>query len=334
MLWFENKNKTASLSTRIRLARNLKNVPFPSRLKPSELKNISSSIAKKIKACDFGMKMRMVDMDSLGEVEAYAMVERHIISPKFAANREGRMLLLSEDESVSIMLCEEDHIRIQVIKSGLCLKEAYTLAEKIEDTISKVLDFAYSDSLGFLTECPTNLGTGMRASVMLHLPATESTGELKNLAAAASKIGLTFRGFYGEGSDAKASVYQLSNQISLGVSEENALSNLENIAKQIIEREEKALEKYNKEALEDKVYRSLGILKFARRLDTKEMMTHLSALMLGERAGIIDLKDKVPLIVFITLQPSMIKRVAGEKEPHERDIYRAEAMRKYFETIG
>ena len=334
MLWFEKKNKTASLSTRIRLARNLKGVPFPSRLDKAKLKEVSNDIAKKIKSCDLGMKMRFVDMETLGEVEAYAMVERHIISPKFAANREGRVLLLSEDESVSIMIGEEDHLRIQVIKSGLCLKEAYAFAEKIEDKLSEVLEFAFSESLGFLTECPTNLGTGMRASVMLHLPATESTGELKNLASAASKIGLTFRGFYGEGSDAKASVYQLSNQISLGVSEENALSNLENIAKQIIEREEKALSQYNKDALEDKVYRSLGILKFARRLDTKEMMAHLSALMLGERAGIIDLGDKVPLSVFITLQPSMIKRVAGEMEPGSRDSYRAKAMREYFEQLG
>ena len=334
MLWFQNENKTASLSTRIRLARNLEGVPFPSRLKAAELKEITKEIAEKIKKCDFNMKMRVIDMESLGEIEAYAMVERHIISPKFAANRDGRVLLLSENEDLSIMLGEEDHLRIQVIKSGLCLNEAYALAAMVEEKLGEVLNFAFSDSLGYLTECPTNLGTGMRASVMLHLPATENTGELKNIASAVNKIGLTFRGFYGEGSDSKASVYQLSNQISLGVSEEDALRNLQNIAKQIIQKEEEALKQYDRDDLEDKVYRSLGILKYARKLNTKEMISHLSLLMLSQRAGIIDFKSKPPFEVFITLQPSMIKRVAGEMEPKMRDAYRAKAMREYLKTVS
>ncbi len=330
MLWYEQKNKNVVLSTRVRLARNLDSVPFPSVLSDSELKSTCEMIAKNIMECDLGgFKLRKVDMQNLGEYEIYSMVERHIISPKFASKPDGRILLLSDDESISIMLGEEDHIRIQVIKSGLCLKECYKLCDMVDSALSEKIKFAFDDRLGFLTECPTNLGTGMRASVMLHLPVLHSIGELKNIADTVNKIGLTFRGFYGEGSNSSAYIYQLSNQITLGVSEDSALENLNNIACQIIEKENTSCASFNKENLQDKVCRSFGILKYARLLTTEDMMSHLSMLMLGERAGIITLPDSVvPMNLFITLQPAMIKRIHGEVEPQKRDILRADSIRQ------
>jgi protein arginine kinase len=226
MLWYETKNIGCTISTRVRLARNLEGVPFPSRLPLAKLKEVNKQIADAIEECDFGVKLRKVDMETVGEYEIYSMVERHIISPKFANRKEGRILFVSDDEHLSIMIGEEDHLRIQVLNTGLCLKETYDFCDEIDTLLSQKLKFAFDERLGFLTECPTNLGTGMRASVMLHLPVLNSTGELKNIAENVGKIGLTFRGFYGEGSNSKANVYQLSNQVTLGISETDALENL------------------------------------------------------------------------------------------------------------
>ena len=328
MLWYENKNITPVLSSRVRLARNISDIPFPSRLSSQKLKETNELIASAIKELDLDVKLRRVDIETLGDIEVYSMVERHIISPKFAENRDGRILFVSDDEQVSIMIGEEDHLRIQVIKSGLELDEAYALCDKIDTCLGQKLKFAFDENLGFLTECPTNLGTGMRASLMLHLPALNSTGELKRIAESVRKIGLTFRGFYGEGSNAKAGIYQLSNQVTLGISEKDSIMNLLNVAKQIIDKETERSNKLDKMALEDSVYRSFGLLRYARKLSTDEMMQHVSMLMLGERLGLIDLtKDIVPFKIFITTQPAMIRRIYGEKEPHERDRIRAEIIR-------
>lgn len=329
MLWYENKNTDVCVSTRIRFARNLEGVPFPSHLEKSKYREINKMISDSITSCDLnGIRLREINMESLGETESYAMVERHIISPKFAADRDGAILLLSDDESVSIMIGEEDHIRIQVIKSGEKLEETFKMCDMIDTEISKKLKFAFDEKLGFLTECPTNLGTGMRVSVMLHLPVLESSGKLSGIANTVSKIGLVFRGFYGEGSESKASMYQLSNQITLGVSEASALENLKNIANQIINQEKESLEALNTDGLSDLVYRSYGILKYARQLSTDEMMQHISRIMLGERAGIIALPDNVSAMnLFITLQPAMIKRINGETEANERDVIRAKSIR-------
>ncbi len=335
MLWYEYKNTSIAVSTRVRLARNIDGVPFPSHLSEQQLREVSRKICNAVLSCDLGdIKLREIDMETLGEPEAYAMVERHCISPNFASNRNGRILLLSDDESVSIMIGEEDHLRIQVLKSGECLDEAYSACDRVETAIGEKLKFAFDDKLGFLTECPTNLGTGMRASVMLHLPVLESTGELRSIAGTVGKIGLTFRGFYGEGSDSKASVYQLSNQITLGVSEQSAIENLRNIANQIITQEKEAISQLDAASLEDSVCRSFGIVKYARSISTEEMMKYISNLMLGERAGLIKLPDSVKLMsIFINMQPAMIKRIKGDILPNERDRYRAEFLRKAFSGV-
>lgn len=334
MLWYETKNIGCAISTRVRLARNLEGVPFPSRLPLAKLKEVNKQIADAIEECDFGVKLRKVDMETVGEYEIYSMVERHIISPKFANRKEGRILFVSDDEHLSIMIGEEDHLRIQVLNTGLCLKETYDFCDEIDTLLSQKLKFAFDERLGFLTECPTNLGTGMRASVMLHLPVLNSTGELKNIAENVGKIGLTFRGFYGEGSNSKANVYQLSNQVTLGISETDALENLNNIAMQIIDKENAMSEKIDKLWLNDNVYRSFGILKYARKISTDEMMQHISMLMLGERINVIALPESINLMnLFIISQPAMIKRIHGETEPNQRDKIRADILRSALSSV-
>ncbi len=335
MLWYEIKNTTPAISTRIRLARNIEGIPFLSTLSSAEKKSTNRMICDSIKKCDFGcIKLREIEMETLGDIESYAMVERHCISPKFAENKDG-ILLLSDDESVSIMIGEEDHLRIQVLRSGECLYEAYELCDKTETEIGKHLKFSFDEKLGYLTECPTNLGTGMRASLMLHLPILESNGELGSIASAVNKIGLTFRGFYGEGSDSKSSIYQLSNQVTLGVSERSTIENLINLANQIILKENNALQRFDVEALTDLVCRSFGILKYARQMSTEEMMKHTTRLMLGEKAGIINLPNDVNLMsVFINTQPAMIKRIKGDISPTERDKFRADFLRDTFKNIN
>lgn len=334
MLWYEIKNTTPAISTRIRLARNIEGIPFSSKLSSTEKKSTNRMICDSIKKCDFGgIKLREIEMETLGDIESYAMVERHCISPKFAENKD-EILLLSDDESVSIMIGEEDHLRIQVLRSGECLFESYELCDKIETEIGKHLKFSFDDKLGYLTECPTNLGTGMRASLMLHLPILESNGELGSIATAVNKIGLTFRGFYGEGSDSKSSIYQLSNQVTLGVSERSTIENLINLANQIITKENSALKRFDNEILADIVCRSFGVLKYARQMPTEEMMTHITRLMLGEKGGVINLPNDINLMsVFINTQPAMVKRLKGDISPSERDKFRADFLRETFKNI-
>ncbi len=335
MMWYEENKNDIAISTRVRLARNITGIQFPSHLHKDKIRETNIMIKDAVLSANLSVDLRAIDMETLGEIEAYAMVERHIISPKFAANREGRILLLSDDESVSIMIGEEDHLRIQVLKCGACLNEAYRICDEIDNAISQKLNFAFDDKLGFLTECPTNLGTGLRASIMLHLPLLEKTGELRSIADATNKIGLTFRGFYGEGSDSKASIYQLSNQITLGVSELDAIDNLNKIAEQIIFKENECVTKLDNKLFEDSVYRSLGILKYARRLSTDEMMSHITKLMLGCRAGILKLDNlSILMSVFINTQPAMIKRIKGDIDANERDYFRAEFIREKLNNIN
>ena len=233
--WYQTKsNNDSVLSTRIRFARNLESFPFPCRLDEQGREAVCHAVRDAL-ADVSGLKLYYIEMNQLSPRQAVALAERHLISPEFATPRKGRALLLSEDESVSIMLCEEDHVRIQVIRGGLDLEGAFELANKIDDLLDSKLNFAFDERIGYLTQCPTNLGTGMRASVMMHLPALSKCGQMPRLASTVSKLGLTIRGTFGEGTGAKGDLYQLSNQVSLGISEQSALDNLKAIAMQIAE---------------------------------------------------------------------------------------------------
>ena len=317
-----------AVSTRIRLARNLSGLPFPARMTPEQRKELNLKVKNAVLQSNtpFAKSLKYIDMADVPQTEIAAMVERHIISPEFAEENADRAIIISADESISIMIGEEDHVRIQVILGGLQLEKAYDTAEQLDSLLYNELHFAFDRSLGFLTECPTNLGTGLRASVMLHLPVTESNGEISSIAETVGKIGFTVRGMYGEGSKASASMYQVSNQITLGISEKNAIDNLKIITAQLIDKERKARNSLNKIKLEDMCFRALGTLQNCRVLSSKEMMDLLSRIKLGISMGIIK-TDVLPIKLFIEGQPNMLMKKYGQLEPEERDIYRAAFIR-------
>ncbi len=317
-----------AVSTRIRLARNLSGLPFPARMTPEQRRELNLKVKNAVLQSNtpFAKSLKYIDMADVPQTEIAAMVERHIISPEFAEENADRAIIISADESISIMIGEEDHVRIQVILGGLQLEKAYDTTEQLDSLLYNELHFAFDRSLGFLTECPTNLGTGLRASVMLHLPVTESNGEISSIAETVGKIGFTVRGMYGEGTKASASMYQVSNQITLGISEKNAIDNLKIITAQLIDKERKARNGLNKIKLEDMCFRALGTLQNSRILSSKEMMDLLSRIKLGISMGIIK-TDVLPIKLFIEGQPNMLMKKYGQLEPEERDIYRAAFIR-------
>lgn len=318
-----------AVSTRIRLARNLSGLPFPARMTAEQRRELNLRVKKAVLESNtpFAGELKYIDMKDVPQTEIAAMVERHIISPEFAEGNSERAIILSGDESISIMIGEEDHVRIQVILGGLQLEKAYDIAESLDSLLYSSLHFAFDRTLGFLTECPTNLGTGLRASVMLHLPITESEGDISAVADSVGKIGFTVRGMYGEGSEASASMYQISNQITLGISEKNAIDNLKIITQQLIEKERTARGALNRIKLEDLCFRALGTLKGCRILSSAEMMKLLSAVKLGVGVGIIK-TEVLPMRLFIEGQPNMLMKKYGQLEPEERDIYRATFIRE------
>ena len=316
------------VSTRIRLARNLNEYPFPNKLN-TKSRTALNNIIKDAVESDNKFDLRFVEMKSLARFEAASMAERHIISPEFASDHDGRALLISKDEDICIMLNEEDHIRIQIMKSGFALDEAYAVADEIDDLLGSKLEYAFDERIGYLTQCPTNLGTGMRASVMLHLPALTMNGQIHKLINTISKLGLTFRGAFGEGTKATGDMYQLSNQITLGISEEFAIRNLKAITLQLCANERAAREELLKSIdTEDAIYRAYGTLKWARLLSTQELMDNLSLVRLGSVAGKISVPIETLNELMISMQPASINVMAAQKlDEKERDTIRATKVR-------
>lgn len=329
--WYQNEavNSDIAVSSRIRIARNLKGIPFPSKMSLEQNKELNKKVKSAITNSNSSLakSLKYIEMRDIPENQRFAMVERHIISPEFAAKGLDGAIILSSDESISIMVGEEDHIRIQVILGGLNIDAAYNIADEIDTLLYNSLDFAFDSKLGFLTECPTNLGTGLRASVMLHLPALETSGEMESLSQSISKIGFTVRGMYGEGTKSLASLYQISNQITLGLSEKNALDNLKIITAQLIEKEKEIRNGYNKLKIEDLCFRALGLLQNSRILSSEEAMNLLSSVKLGKSMGILDIEQS-PIKLLIESQPFMLMQKFGIMEADERDICRANMIRE------
>ncbi len=317
------------VSTRIRLARNLEDYPFPAKLDVKGKEQINSLIRDALLGgCEEDLSY--IEMQSLSRSQAVSMAERHLISPEFASAPAGRALLLSEDESVSIMLCEEDHIRLQVMEAGLALDSAYKRADSIDSALAQKLPLAFDERIGFLTQCPTNLGTAMRASVMLHLPALGRSGQISKIAATVSKLGLIIRGSYGEGSSPSGDLYQLSNQVTLGISEETALSNLKSIAQQLVAQELAVREQMLKNpAWEDKIFRALGILQNARLLSCEEFMQLSSLVRLGAAQGLLDISLAKLSELIADMQPATINAREGKSlDAAGRDELRAREVRE------
>lgn len=321
----------AVVSTRVRLARNLKDYPFPIRLSADKAQEIVEKVDNALKNC--GTKFHRIDLDTVSDTMKIALLERHLISPDFVRGEKGRAVFLSDDNSVSIMVNEEDHIRLQVIRDGFEPDEAFAIADKLDNVLSQQLSFAFHKKLGYLTQCPTNLGTGMRASVMLHLPALEITGAVNRIGANLSKLGLTIRGLYGESTKPVGAFFQLSNQVTLGISEKAAIANLKNITTQLITQEMKARDNLlGKIEIEDKIARALGVLKTAILMDHSEAMRLLSLVRLGVASKKLNTLSTDSIDRLITeIQPASIMTKFGEEmTPQERDIKRAEMIRERF----
>ncbi len=329
--WYIEKGDQGDvvLSTRIRLARNLDEFPFPSRLDAAG-KNRVNSIIKSTLFENDGKDFSYIEMKDLTRLQAVSLAERHLISPEFASKKDGSALILSADESVSIMLCEEDHIRLQVMKSGLALEEAYDIADKLDTIIDGKVKYAFDERIGYLTQCPTNLGTAMRASVMLHLPALTRCGQISRLANTVSKLGLTIRGAYGEGTQPKGDIYQISNQITLGITEETAIANLKSIVLQLVAQERAAAaEMIKNPAEEDKIFRALGVLRSARLLSTDEFMELVSLVRLGAARNIIDVDIEKLNSLIVNMQPATVSVSDSDADtPTARDTVRAKAVRE------
>lgn len=315
------------ISTRIRLARNLEDYPFPCKLSTKARIELDRLVREAIARRE---SLRYIEMKTLTQPQIVSLAERHLISPEFASSCDGRALLLSDSEEVSIMLCEEDHIRLQVMQTGLALEKAWGIADRIDTELNEKLKFAFDEQLGYLTQCPANLGTGMRASVILHLPALTVCRRVGALASTVSKLGLTVRGAYGGGAAATGDLYQLSNQVTLGISEKAAIDNLKTITLQLAAQERAArLDLIKNIEAQDEIYRAYGLLKSARLLSTKEFMPLISKVRLGAVSGLLDLKPETLNELMISMQPATVNAAAGKNlGSRERDIERARTVRE------
>ena len=322
------------VSSRIRLARNVKETPFPVHMSREQGEQIIEKAKQVLLGSGNGAShvFDYFSMNELNAVDKQVLVEKHLISPEMLQDVHSRGVLLSKDECVSVMLNEEDHLRIQCIFSGMKLDEAWDLANKIDNLIEQKVEYAYSENYGYLTCCPTNAGTGLRASVMIHLPALTITGHINSLLNAVGKLGIAVRGLYGEGTEARGHFFQISNQVTMGMSEEDTLENLKGIVRQIIEQERLARRKLfheNRERLEDRLYRSYGIFSNARIMSSQEFMKLLSDVRLGINLEIIkgiSLK-KMNELMIATQPANIIKRFDGNLSAEQRDMKRAEMIR-------
>lgn len=327
-------NSNIAISSRIRLARNLKEYPFPSIAKKSDLEGVVLEIKEALTKDAYFKPFSLLMLGELSEIEREALVEKHIISPdhsKNGAKRSGA-LLIEKEGVLSVMINEEDHLRIQCFLGGLQLSEVWRIIDQFDSILEKYIDYAFDEEFGYLTACPTNVGTGLRASVMLHLPALAVTKKIGRVVEELSKIGLTVRGLYGEGTEALGNLFQLSNQVTLGPSEEEIVDKIEKIALRVIEEEEltrKHLLKLKGIELEDSLWRAWGILKHARLISSKEAMDLLSKVRMGIDLGILPRIDKNKLNeLIIKIRPAHLQLIKGkELNPEERDRFRADLIR-------
>lgn len=333
--WLRGTGPSAHIvmSSRIRLARNLASNNFTNKAGKKDLEAIFTTFENAVGKINLFKGATLFRMGDLDQVDRQMLVERHLMSHEHASNPDGKGLLISGEEVISIMVNEEDHLRIQVMRSGLNLTEGWDMINAMDDALSKELEFAFTPSWGYLTACPTNTGTAMRGSVMMHLPALVMTKQINKVLAAISKLSFASRGFYGEGTQASGNFYQISNQVSLGHSEEDIIQNINGLIRQVIEQEEQARQALlvqNKPMLEDKICRSWGVLKTARIISSQEAIELFSMVRLGVDMGILKhVAHKAINEMFIMIQPAHLQKVEGKKlNAFERDTKRAAVIRQ------
>ncbi|MDQ5984034.1 MAG: Protein-arginine kinase [Eubacteriales bacterium SKADARSKE-1] len=333
--WYEKSGADGDvvISTRIRLARNLSEFPFPCKLQKKGADAVINLVKEAVLSSNSQLSsnnFKYIDTQKLDKITLISLVEKHLLSPDFVSDKIEKSLILSENESISIMINEEDHVRLQVMSQGFDLEKTFEIADSLDSLLDEKLSFAFDDKLGYLTQCPTNLGTGMRASLMLHLPGLKQSGVMEKVSANLLKLGLTMRGIYGEGSEPQADMYQLSNQVTLGLSEKTTINNLKDIAKQIILQERTVRSEMAKhiETI-DFIHRAIGVLKNARLISTNEFMKLISAVRLGVALGEIKgvSLDTINFLM-IEAQPAMLSKFANkdltaiEKEQKRADLIR------------
>lgn len=333
MNWYlqNGKDSDVVISSRVRLARNLDKIPFKTRASKEDMQKVLNKIEEITPSLGYGLKfLKLKDIDDITKL---TLIEKHVISPDFAIDKEEiGAILINEEENICIMINEEDHLRLQVFSSGMDLENLKNLIVEIDEKIDGLLDYAFSEQYGYLTACPTNVGTGMRASVMVHLPALTLTGNITKVLNVVNGFGMNIRGIYGEGTQSQGDIYQISNNQSLGITENEIIKNLKTITEKVIEQERLA-RKYlakNQIELEDRVYRAYGTLAFSRKTSSEECRNLMSIIKLGTDLGIIkELNDtKVSKINLYTQVGNLQKYLGKNLDAYERDIKRAEVIKQ------
>lgn len=336
--WMEGSGPEAEIviSSRVRLARNISGFPFPPLASDEQRKKVFD-IAQKVLAeqQDNFTKMRLININNLTPVYRQVLVEKHLISPLQARESLAGGLMLRDDEVVSVMVNEEDHFRIQCLLPGLQLGRAWEEASRYDDYLEKSIDYAFHEELGYLTACPTNVGTGLRASVMLYLPALVLTGQINNILSAVNQVGLVVRGIYGEGTEMVGGLCQVSNQITLGQSEEEIWQNLYSVTRQLINQERKGRQRLlneQRDKLADRAGRAYGILKHAHLLSSQESMQLISDVRLGVDLGLLrDLPVSILNKLLLLTRQGCLQYLKGRNlNPHERDLERAARLKQFL----
>lgn len=321
------------LGTRCRLARNLRDIPFPEAASRDQLREVLQKVSDAVSHLQPLGSFTYHEMGTMETLDRQILAEEHLISPSHTQNPQHKAVILNDTSNVSIMVNEEDHLRIQVLKPGLQLEAVWQLATAIDDRLEEYLDFAFDVQTGYLTSCPTNVGTALRASVMFHLPALRRLKKVQEVLGTVSKFGLTVRGLYGEGSDVRGNVFQLSNQITLGQSEEETIEHLARFTDQILHSERQAreylLEEDRRLETEDWLFRSYGILSNARTITSLEAMELLSDIKLGVDLGVIEHSDRELLKqLMVQIRSAHLQKMMGQALPvQERDRLRASLIR-------
>lgn len=325
------------LSSRVRIARNLNGVPFPYLASDEQTAGVQQQVARAAAGLEESFRdFQFLPMEALSPHEKQVLVEKHAISLTLAQESHHGALFLRRDGGMSIMINEEDHLRLQSIMPGLQLEEAWKEADRYDDLIEQKLDFAFDEACGYLTACPTNIGTGLRASVMLHLPALIMTRQVNRFLSALSQVGLTVRGLYGEGTEIIGNLVQVSNQVTLGHREEEILRNLEGVTRQIVEQEQSARQNLlnnGRERIADRAWRAYGLLNHARVMTTREAMQLLSDFRFGCDLGLIKGYERRLLNeLLILIRPACLQDLAGrELSAEERDRERPAQIQKRFQ---
>lgn len=330
--WYLQSGKESDvvISSRVRLARNIKEFNFPGSLTKEDSKKVLNKIKEIVPSLGYGLKF--IELKDIDDITKISLIEKHLISPDFAmSKKENTAMIINDDENICIMVNEEDHIRLQVFSSGLDIENLMNLAIEIDEKLSELINYAYSEKYGFLTACPTNLGTSARCSVMVHLPALTLTGNISKVLEVVNNFGMNIRGIYGEGTKSQGNVYQIFNNQSLGITEKEIIKNVKAITEKVIEQERLARKYLSKNSLEleDRVYRSFGIISYSKVLSAEECRKFLSDVKLGTDLGIIkELTDfKVNKMLLYTKPGNLQKYFGKQLSGFERDIKRAEVIK-------